>query len=459
MGTRFFRRTTTAALFVVGSLVLTLPLSAQLSKNMQDWMQRLNSGEFSGGRGGRGGGRGGRGGGGIRWVEGGKGYVTMERGAGGSELVRYDTATEARTVLMTSKELTPPDPSVRLSGQYTETADGKHMLFAGTTHIVMIRKNAGDYWVLDRTDNSWRKLGGTLTGGLLYAKLSPDGSHAAYIHDNNIYVEDVRSGAQKKLTDDGTDNIINGTSDWVYEEEFGLRDAFEWSPDGTKVAYLQFNQTDVPEFALINYTDTLYPVITKYHYPKPGQLNSLVKVGVVSASGGPTTWMKTTGDPKDSYIARMDWAGNSDQLILEHLNRLQNTNDVLLADIKTGDVKTMFEDKSTTWVNIMPNFTWLEHGQRLLFESERDGWRHAYAVSRDRRRAQNHDRQFRSDVGGRLRRSRRLAVLYGFARQRHRAISVSLPAGRQRAERTRHSNQRARLALVQHFAGLPLCVP
>ncbi len=90
-----------------------------------------------------------------------------------------------------------------------------------------------------------------------------------------------------RLTSDGSPKIINGTSDWVNEEEFYLRDGFEWSPDGRNIAYLQFDQSDVPEFALINYTDTLYPVITKYHYPKPGQTNSAVRVGVVSASGRP----------------------------------------------------------------------------------------------------------------------------------------------------------------------------
>ena len=143
----------------------------------------------------------------------------------------------------------------------------------------------------------------------MYAKLSPDGTRAAYVRDNNLYVEDLQTGSVTALTRDGSPTIINGTSDWVYEEELSLRDAFEWSPDGKSLAYFQFDQSGVPEFALINYTDTLYPVITKYPYPKAGQTNAAVRVGVVAASGGPTTWMKMPGDPRNTYIARMDWAG------------------------------------------------------------------------------------------------------------------------------------------------------
>ncbi|MCX6566013.1 MAG: DPP IV N-terminal domain-containing protein [Candidatus Aminicenantes bacterium] len=177
--------------------------------------------------------------------------------------------------------------------------------------------------------------------------------------------------------------IINGTSDWVYEEEFGLRDGFEWSPDGRRIAYFQFDQSDVPEFALVNYTDSLYPVITKYPYPKAGQTNAAVRVGVVDASGGPTRWIDAPGDPRNIYIARMAWAENSREVILQHLNRLQNTNNVLLGDVETGGTRLIFCDRDEAWVDINESFIWLENGKALLFVSEEDGWRHAYAVSRD----------------------------------------------------------------------------
>jgi len=374
---RFRRPAIIASLFLAG-LLCSIPAAAQLSQKMQDMLRRINSGEF-GAAGRRGPGVGGQ------WVDGGKGYTNTERNPqGGSDIVRYETATGKREVLMTAAQLTPPQLGKPLQfGMYISSADGKRLLFATNGRTIMIRKTAYDYWVLDKADNSWHKLGGNSTTGLLYAKLSPDGTRAAYIRENNIYVEDIRTGAINQLTTDGGPMIINGTSDYVYEEEFSVRDAFEWSPDGRKIAYSQFDDNDVPEFALINYTDTLYPVITKYAFPKPGQTNPAVRVGVVSAAGGPTIWIKTPGDPRNTYIARMDWAGGSQELILQHLNRLQNTNNVLLANAETGVVRQMFLDQDDAWVNVNNTFVWLEKGKRLLFTSERDGWRHAYSVSRD----------------------------------------------------------------------------
>jgi dipeptidyl-peptidase 4 len=377
------RTRTPAPLAIASAVLLTLllgapPASAQLSKNVQDMLARINAGDF--GAGGRPAGSSGR------WVDGGQGYVATERAAtGGTELVRYDTATGRREVLMTTAQLTPPQLGKPLQfGEYTVSADASRMLFATNGRPTMIRKTAFDYWVLDKTDSSWHKLGGEkATAGLLYAKLSPDGTRAAYVRDNNIYVETIRTGAIGQLTSDGSPMIINGTSDWVYEEELSLRDAFEWSPDGQQIAFFQFDQSQVPEFALVNYTDQLYPVITKYHYPKAGQTNAAVRIGVVSAGGGATLWMKVPGDPRNTYIARMDWAANSQELILQHLNRLQNTNDVLLATAATGDVRRMFRDQDAAWVDYNRSFVWLEKGKRLLFVSEKDGWRHAYAVSRE----------------------------------------------------------------------------
>src|SRR5208282_2389913 len=225
--------------------------------------------------------------------------------------------------------------------QYSSTADGHVMLFATNPRGVMIRKTAYDYWVLALVGPShklphWHKLAPNAPDGILYAKLSPDGTHAAYVRDNNIYVEDILLGSVKQLTDDGSPTILNGASDWVYEEEFGLADAFSWSPDSRQIAYFRFDQSGVPEFTLINNTDWLYPVITKYPYPKAGQTNSAVRIAVVAVEGGSTRWMKTPGDPRNTYIARMDWAANSKELIIEHLNRLQNTNTLLLADAATG---------------------------------------------------------------------------------------------------------------------------
>jgi dipeptidyl-peptidase-4 len=380
MGTQKFGRTKILAALILGSLLCcSVPATAQISQKMQDMLRRINSPEFSGG-----GGRGGAGAGG-RWVDLGQGYTTIERSPkGGREIARYDTATGKREVLMPVEQLTPPQLGKPLQfSDYASSADGRRILFATNPRRTMIRKTSYDYWVLDKADNSWRKLGGDAPSGLLYAKLSPEGTRVAYLRENNLYVEDIRSGAIKQLTSDGTNMIINGTSDWVYEEEFSLRDGFHWSPDGQKIAYFQFDQSGVPEFALVNYTDTLYPVITRYPYPKAGQTNAAVRVGIVGAAGGPTLWVKAPGDPRNIYIPRMDWAANSQEVILQHLNRLQNTNNVLLADAGTGKVRQMFRDQDGAWVDVNNTFVWLEKGSSLLFTSERDGWRHAYAVSRE----------------------------------------------------------------------------
>jgi dipeptidyl-peptidase-4 len=362
------------------SLLISFSVQAQLSSNLQSMIRRINSGEFSGGSDNRGGAgrRGERIGGERRWVDGGSGYSIMERG----ELVRYDTVTGKREVLMSAKELTPPKLERALSPIESGSTNATQMLFASNPRTVMIRKISNDYWVLDKARGSWHKLGGKTDSGLLYAKLSPDGMRAAYVRECNIYVENVGSGRIKQITMDGSDNVINGTSDWVNEEELSIRDAFEWSPDGRRIAFLQFDQSNVPEFTLINYTDTLYPVLTKYHYPKPGQTNSAVRLGVVSASGGAVRWMKVPGDARSIYIARFGWA-SSDEIILQQLNRLQNTNNLWLANAKSGQVRLMFQDRDEAWVNVNNTFTWLDRGKRLLYVSERDGWRHAYAISRN----------------------------------------------------------------------------
>ena len=378
MNARISRQLLPISTFALAAVLCAAPAAAQLSENIQDILRRIHTTQEFGAAG-RGAGAGGR------WVDDGAGYAAVERTSGGaSELVRYDTATGRRDVLMTAAQLTPPALGKPLQvGDYARSADGRRMLFATSGRQTMIRKTAYDYWTLDKTSGEWRKLGGGVEGGLLYAKLSPDGSRAAYVRGNNLFVEDLRTGATTALTSDGSPMIINGTSDWVYEEELGLRDAFEWSPDGRRIAYYQFDQTGVPEFTLVNYTDALYPSITRYPYPKAGQTNASVRIGVVEAAGGPTRWMKVPGDPRNTYVARMDWAASADELVLQHLNRLQNTNTFLLANAATGEVKTMFVDHDAAWVDYNETFRWIEQGRRLLVESKRDGWRHAYAVSRD----------------------------------------------------------------------------
>jgi dipeptidyl-peptidase-4 len=337
----------------------------------------------------------------ARWLAGGDAYATLEPSAdhaGAKDIVRHDTANAKREVLVTASQLVPAGSREPLKiDDYAWSGDTKRLLIFTNSVRVWRSDTRGDYWVLDRDTGKLKKLGADApASSLMFAKFSPDGTRVAYVRTNNIYAEDLRSGKITPLTQDGSETTINGTSDWVYEEEFDVRDGFRWSPDGQRVAYWQFNTREVQGFPLIYYTGRphevvthipypcigVYPVIQHIPYPQPGTANSAVRIGVVSAAGGPTRWMEVPGEPRDNYIARLEWAGNSHELVLEHLNRLQNTNDVLLANADTGAVQRIFRDQDKAWVEVVDDLRWIRGGKELLWLSEQDGWRHAYAISR-----------------------------------------------------------------------------
>jgi dipeptidyl-peptidase-4 len=228
-----------------------------------------------------------------------------------------------------------------------------------------------------------KKIGGKAPeSSLMFAKFSPDGTRIAYVRANNIYVERLSDGATTPLTHDGSDTTINGTSDWVYEEELDLRDGFRWSPDGRRIAYWQFDSTGVGIFSLIDDTSEVYPRVTRIPYPKVGTTNSAARIGVVSADGGTTKWMKAPGDPREHYLAQLDWL-DAQTLAIQQLNRLQNQNDYLLADASSGSVRRAFRDTSSTWVEVVDEVRWIDNRRAFLWVSERDGWRHVYRISKD----------------------------------------------------------------------------
>ncbi len=320
----------------------------------------------------------------ARWMADGTGYTTVERGGEGSDIVRYDAATGTRSVLISNAQLTPAAGQKPLAiADYVWSDAGDKLLIFTNTRKVWRQNTRGDYWVLDRKTGSLKQLGaGAPEASLMFAKFSPDATRVGYVRANNIYLERLSDGRVTPLTTDGSENIINGTADWVYEEEFGVRDGFRWSPDGRSIAYWQFDQSGVGIFSLINNTDTLYPVITKIPYPKAGTTNSAARVGVVAADGGPTTWIKTEGDPRNTYLARIGWI-DANTVAIQQLNRLQNRNDFLSADTKTGAIKRIFRDESKQWVDIVEDVPWIDGGRTFLWMSERDGWQHVYRVPRE----------------------------------------------------------------------------
>jgi dipeptidyl-peptidase-4 len=343
----------------------------------------------------------------ARWLNDGQSYTTVETSAANKDaqdIVRYETATGKRDVLVSAEKLIPSGKKIPLAIEdYAWSKDKTRLLIYTNSAPVWRLNTRGDYWVLNLVSDTLQKLGGdAAASSLMFAKFSPDGSQVGYVRANNIYVEDLASHKIMPLTTDGSATLVNGTSDWVYEEELDVRDGFRWSPDGRHIAYWQFDTTGVRIFRLIYnlgapreiVTGFPYPGLGRYPsildiaYPIPGTANSSVRVGVVDVAGGPTRWMQVPGDPRNNYIARMDWAANSNDLAIEHLNRLQNTNDVLLADAATGAVRSIFQDHDSAWVDVMPQITWLHNGADFLWLSERDGWRHAYLVSREGKRVQ-----------------------------------------------------------------------
>lgn len=319
----------------------------------------------------------------ARWLDGST-YSTVEPASGGGwDIARYDARSGARDVLVAAARLTPDGGAPLDIDDYRWSDDGRRLLIFTNTRKVWRLNTRGDYWVLDLESGRLRQLGGDAPeASLMFAKFSPDATRVAYVRANDIYVEDLTTSAITRLTSDGSETTINGTSDWVYEEEFGVRDGFRWSPDGASIAYWQFDSTGVGIFTLINNTDSLYPTLTRIPYPKAGTTNSAARIGVVPAAGGDTVWMRTPGDPRQTYLARLEWVDNA-TVVMQQLNRLQNQNDVLLGDARTGEVTRVFRDASDTWVDVVDDMRWLEGQREFLWVSERDGWRHLYRVPRE----------------------------------------------------------------------------
>jgi len=322
----------------------------------------------------------------VKWCEEGPGYFALEKSKeGGRDIVWYDTESGRREVLVEAAELMPPEQSepLRIEG-YQFSKNRAYLLIYTNSKRVWRYRTRGDYWVLDRTSGQLWKLGGTEAepSTLMFAKFSPDARYVAYVRERSIYIEDLRDGKIRAIAPAESENIINGTFDWVYEEEFSLRDGFRWSPDSRSIAYWQLNTTGVRRFPLVNNTDSFYPRVSWFAYPKTGQQNSICRVGVVRLDTGRTQWMNVPGDQRDNYIARMDWADGSDELVLQQFDRRQQTNRVMLARAADGTVRTVLTETDEAWVDVHDELFWFDQGRQFTWLSERDGWRHLYLGAR-----------------------------------------------------------------------------
>ncbi len=322
----------------------------------------------------------------VVWIDNGSRYVSIDD----SGLIAHDTATGSTTPLATAAELKPAGTIAAASF----STDASQVLLFSNTRKVWRLNTRGDYWVLDLRTHRLRQVGREApSSSLMFAKFSPDGSRVAYVRQQNLYVEDLASGRVTPLTTGSARDIINGSSDWVNEEELFIRDAFKWSPDGRQIAYLQFDTSGVGRFTLINNTDALYPTLTEFPYPKVGTKNSAVRLGVVQAGGGATRWMDVPGDAREHYIPRFEWI-DAVTLAFHHETRRQNSDELLLGNSRTGAVTTAYSETSKTWLDASDPLVmdpvrtafWLHDGSLFTWISDKDGWRHIYVVSREGRR-------------------------------------------------------------------------
>lgn len=326
----------------------------------------------------------------INWTNDGDAYFQLEE----NQLVTYTLPKHDAKTVISKEQLTPVGKSDPISVEYFAFSEDqqKILLFTNTTKVWRLNTK-GDYWIFNFKTNVLTQIGKNLPpSSLMFAKFSPDGSSVAYVSGNNIYSEDLATGAIQALTSDGTISLINGTFDWAYEEEFACRDGFRWSPDSKSIAYWQIDASTIRKFYMINNTDSIYSQLIPLEYPKVGESPSACKVGVVNISDGNTTWMNVPGDAAQNYLVRMEFIPETNKLLIQQLNRKQNHSKLFIADALKGTTTMVQEESDEAWVDLFQignpyaidytnNFNFLEESNSIIWASEKDGWRHLYQVS------------------------------------------------------------------------------
>lgn len=328
----------------------------------------------------------------VKWAVDGNSYYTTEAG----EIVQYQLPSFQKKVIVAKSNLVPKGAKQGLTlRNYAFNADASLLLIYTNTKKVWRYDTKGDYWILNLVNNELNKLGkGLPESSLMFAKFSPDGKKVAYVSEHNIYAEDVATHVITQLTKDGSSRLINGTFDWVYEEEFDCRDGFRWSPDSKSIAYWQLDATKIRNFSMINNTDSIYSRVIPVEYPKVGEDPSACKIGVVNIKSAKTTWMNVPGNSKQHYIPRMEWSGVN-ELILQQLTRRQNESRLFTVNATTGAANVIYTEVAKAWIDIESSWTtpvnsaygigwrWLKNQSQFLWLSEKDGWRHIYLLNKD----------------------------------------------------------------------------
>ncbi len=325
----------------------------------------------------------------TKWSNDGNAYFFIDREKG--EIIKTELPSLEKSVFISKKQLTTKDGKSLVPRNFLLSSDGKLALVYTNTKRVWRLDTRGDYWLLNFSSGQLKQLGkGRPESSLQFAKFSPDNKKVAYVSERNIYVEDLATGAIKKLTsDNGTKKLINGTFDWVYEEEFFCRDGFRWSPDSKSIAYWQIDANKIRDYYMLNTTDSVYSRVIPVEYPKVGEPPSPARIGIVNIATAQTRWMKVPGEPAQHYIIRMEWSAPG-EIILQQLNRKQNESRLMLCNAATGEAKIIFTETDETWVATISEWRgdvkgwdWISGGKEFTWFSEKDGWRHLYRISKD----------------------------------------------------------------------------
>jgi dipeptidyl-peptidase-4 len=318
--------------------------------------------------------------GGLNSMNDGTHYTALEDSdAFGTRIVKYSYATGLEVgVIATSKDIFG-DPSKKIE-DYHFSRDEKKLLVQMETEPIYRYSFAANYFIYNIESRTNSPLTDFALGKQMLADFSPDGNRIAFVRKNNLFVKDLVSGKESQLTFDGEWNkVINGSTDWVYEEEFAISKGFEWSPSGDRIAYFRFDESEVREFSMDMFGE-LYPEQYKFKYPKAGEKNSTVTIHVCDVNSAACRRIDT-GNNTDQYIPRIKWTKDNNKLCVMRMNRHQNKLEFLLADVaQAGDpvkTNTIFSDQANTYIDISDALTFLPDGS-FIWMSEKDEYNHLY---------------------------------------------------------------------------------